>query len=163
MCDVDRLESAVVIRRADFRSEDAQRLVEALNRELRGLYPEQAAQHFRLDPEELEEGRGAFVIATFHGAPIGCGAVRRIGDGVGEIKRMYVAPEHRGRGVARLVLEALESEARALRIGRLLLETGRRQPAAIRVYEREGFTHIPPYGEYVRSPLSVCMEKFLAP
>ncbi len=100
-------------------------------------------------------------MATRNGTPIGCGAVRRIGDRTGELKRMYVVPSQRSRGVGRAVLDALEDEARSLDLSRLLLETGVRQQTAIAMYERAGFSRVPAYGEYVGSPLSVCMRKDL--
>ncbi|MFO1512621.1 MAG: GNAT family N-acetyltransferase [Verrucomicrobiota bacterium] len=79
----------------------------------------------------------------------------------GEIKRMYVVPEERGRGVGRAILNGLEAEARALRISRLVLETGVRQTAAQALYQRAGFARIAPFGEYVDSPLSLCLAKQL--
>jgi N-acetylglutamate synthase-like GNAT family acetyltransferase len=79
-----------------------------------------------------------------------------------EIKRMYVVPDLRGQGIARRLLTALEAESTALGIARLVLETGARQPEALALYERAGFARIPAFGEYVDSPLSVCMAKQLA-
>ncbi len=152
------------LRREDILSPLAQRLILALNAELEGRYPEDGANFFRLDADEVAEGRGGFFIAYLAGEAVGCGAVRRAEPGVAEIKRMYVAPAARGRGVGRLILVALEEEARRLGARRLLLETGPRQPEAIALYERAGFTHIPLYGEYVHTPhpdLSVCMAKDL--
>jgi putative acetyltransferase len=151
----------VAMSRGDVTSRAARALIEALNAELAQRYPEEGANHFRLDPDEVADGRGAFLIATRSGAPIGCGAVRRIADATGEIKRMYVSPAERGRGAGRAILSALEAEARALGLTRLLLETGSRQPEAIALYERAGFSVIAPFGEYVDSPLSVCMAKAL--
>ncbi len=92
---------------------------------------------------------------------MGCGAVRRIEARTGEIKRMYVSPDARGRGIGRAVLAALEAEARTLGIARLVLETGLRQGEALALYEGAGFSRIPPFGEYVNSPLSLCMAKDL--
>ena len=89
-------------------------------------------------------------------------AIRRLGDDEAEIKRMYVLPALRGRGIGGALLDALEAEARALGVRRLLLETGERQPEALALYRRAGFVVIEPYGEYVDSPLSVCMAKTLA-
>lgn len=153
----------LVVERADILSGEARRLIEALNAELSSRYPEAGATHFRLDPNEVTPGRGAFLVARRAGRPVGCGAVRRIEAGIGEVKRMYVSPEARSGGVGRAVLAALETEARALGLVRLVLETGRRQPEAIALYERAGFARIPAFGEYVHSPLSVCMAKDLAP
>jgi putative acetyltransferase len=151
----------LIVQRVDIRSPAAGHLVEALNAELSSRYPEAGATHFRLDPEEVADGRGAFVLASRSGKPVGCGAVRRIEERTGEIKRMYVRPGERGSGVGRALLATLETEARALGLSRLVLETGVRQPEAISLYERAGFSRIAPFGEYIGSALSVCMAKEL--
>jgi putative acetyltransferase len=151
----------VEIRRADILSPVVQPLISALNSELEGRYPEEGANHFRLDPEEVADGRGAFLVAYIGGQPVGCGAVRRIESTVAEIKRMYVAPEARGRGVGRQVLLQLEAEARRLGATRLVLETGPRQPEALALYGRAGFVEIPNFGNYVGCEFSVCMAKEL--
>ena len=151
--------TGVIVQRVDIVSPTAQTLIDALNAELTSRYPEEGARHFRVDPDEVAEGRGAFLIASRSGQPMGCGAVRRIDARTAEIKRMYVSPEARGGGVGRALLRALEAEARTLGISRLVLETGVRQPEAIALYQRAGFSRIAPFGEYVGSPLSVCMAK----
>jgi GNAT superfamily N-acetyltransferase len=151
----------IAVQHCDVTSPVARGLIEALNTELSDRYPEDGANHFRLDADEVAHGRGAFLIAMRWGTPVGCGAVRRIGGRAGEIKRMYVVPAERGRGVGRVILASLEAEARALGLDRLLLETGARQPEAIALYERAGFRTIPLFGEYMNSPLSVCMAKDL--
>jgi putative acetyltransferase len=149
------------VRRENLGSSAAGTLIAALNGELSGRYPEAGANHFRLDPDEVAEGRGAFLVAYARGEPVGCGAIRRLEDGAAEIKRMYVAPAQRGQGIARLLLAHLEATARALGARRVLLETGVRQPEAIALYTRAGFTRIPAFGEYLDSALSVCMAKDL--
>jgi GNAT superfamily N-acetyltransferase len=151
----------MTIQQADILSPTALALIQALNAELLGRYPEENANHFRLDAEEVAEGHGAFLIAFRDGTPVGCGALRRIEAWTGEIKRMYVSPAERGRGFGRALLDALEVEAHALGLRRLVLETGVRQPDAISVYERAGFTRIGPFGEYEDSALSVFMAKEL--
>jgi putative acetyltransferase len=150
-----------VIRQETLDSPTVQSLIRALNAELDERYPEEGANHFRLDPEELGPGRGAFLVAYAEGEAVGCGAVRLNGPGVAEIKRMYVRPEWRGRGVAGAVLSQLEQHARTLGVTRLVLETGERQPESLAVYRRAGFVEIPRFGEYLDSPLSVCMGKDL--
>lgn len=151
----------VSIVRADLSSPVARELIRALDAEMTAQYPEDGATFFRLDADEVAEGRGAFLVAYLGLRAVGCGAVRRIGDGVGEIKRMYVSPEARGGGIGRTILTALDLEARRLGLRRLLLETGKRQAAALALYRRAGYAPIPPFGEYVGSPLSVCMAKDL--
>lgn len=100
------------------------------------------------------------------GEGIVCGGLRPLDDAVlgpdvAEVKRMYAAPGARGTGAAAALLRALESEARALGIRRLVLETGTAQPDAIRFYEREGYSPIPLFGHYVASDLSLCFARDL--
>ena len=154
-------QTGVVIQRSDLLAPAARALIESLNRELADRYPEEGACHFRLDPDEVADGRGVFLIAMLGRKPVGCGAVRRIEEGTGELKRMYVCPAERGRSRGRALLLALEAEARALGLSRLVLETGERQEEALALYGRAGFSPIPPFGEYVGSPLSLCMAKEL--
>ena len=149
----------VDIRREELTSDTALALITALNAELRARYPEDGVNYFRLDPDDVRPGHGAFLVAWSEDLAIGCGAVRLIDPHTAEIKRMYVRPEMRGRGVARHVLEALEREAKTLGATRLLLETGTRQPEAIALYMKAGFTPTGPFGEYRPSPLNTFMEK----
>ena len=154
-------QARVIVQRADILSPTARILIEGLNAELSSRYPEEGACHFRLDAHEVADGQGAFLIAFRSGMPVGCGAIRRIETRTGELKRMYVVPDERGRGVGRAILNSLEAEAQTLRVSRLVLETGVRQFEAIALYQRAGFSRIAPFGEYVASPLSVCMAKEL--
>lgn len=149
------------IRREDVSSSIATAMIRALNTELAERYPEEGANHFRLDREEVAEGRGAFLVAYNGGEPVACGAIRRVDPDTAEIKRMYVAPQSRRRGIARRLLAMLEAEGRRLRVKQIVLETGARQPEALALYERAGFGRVSPFGEYVGSPLSVCMAKQL--
>ncbi|TQM37375.1 GNAT family N-acetyltransferase [Pseudonocardia cypriaca] len=95
------------------------------------------------------------------GRAIGCGALRALGDGAGEVKRMYVVPSRRRTGVARAVLAALEDEAARRGWILLKLETGTEQPDAMAFYERHGYRRIPNFGHYADSELSVCYEREL--
>ncbi len=95
--------------------------------------------------------------------PLGCGGLRQIDATHGEVKRMFVRPESRGTGVSTAILRALEADAAARGWDRVVLETGDRQPDAVRFYEREGYTRIPNFGHYVDSALSLCYAKRLAP
>jgi putative acetyltransferase len=155
---------AVAICRERLPSPLADRLIAGLNAELSAMYPEAGATHFRLDPEEVAPGRGAFVVAFAGDDPVGCGAMRRIESETGELKRMYVVPSARGTGIGRALVDALEREARQIGIRRLVLETGIRQIAALALYEHTGFSRIPLYGEYAKSAdTSICMGKDLEP
>jgi GNAT superfamily N-acetyltransferase len=95
------------------------------------------------------------------GRAIGCGALRELGDGAGEVKRMYVVPSRRRSGVAHAVLAALEEEAARRGWTLLKLETGTEQPDAMAFYERHGYRRIPNFGHYADSELSVCYEREL--
>lgn len=149
----------------------ARMLISALNAELAAGYPESGANHFRLNPSEVTPGSGEFLVARWFDRPVGCGAlrclrapgdVRELGPLVGELKRMYVAPDMRGRGIGRALLARLEDEARHLGLTRVVLETGTRQLEAIELYRSAGFAPIDAYGEYVTSrATSVCMAKDL--
>lgn len=141
----------------------ARELIAALDAELTSLYPDPRTRHFRLDADEVGDGRGGFLVAYVDGAPVGCGAVRLLADGDAEIKRMYTVPAARGRGVARGVLAALEVEALGLGARRVVLETGSYSPDAMGLYASAGYERIEPYGEYVLSPTSVCYAKRLLP
>ena len=152
---------SLAVRRESIESRDAYELIMALNAELAHRYPEPGANHFRLDADEVLPGRGAFVIARSERTPVGCGAIRRMDAATAEIKRMYVVPKHRGLGVGHAILQKLETVARELGVTRIVLETGERQPESVLLYQRFGFVRIPLFGEYVSSPLSVCMEKTL--
>lgn len=92
--------------------------------------------------------------------PVAHAVLRRLGDDV-EIKRMYVSPEARGRGATNALMAALEGEARTLGAPRIVLHTGDRQVAAIRTYERHGYTPIDIYEPYIGMPASLCFEKVL--
>ncbi|THG28594.1 GNAT family N-acetyltransferase [Naasia lichenicola] len=95
------------------------------------------------------------------GEPVACGGLRMLDDAAAEIKRMFVPVQWRGRGASVTMLSALEAEAVRRGLTHLRLETGERQAAAIRLYEREGYTRIPPFGYYVDSAISLCYEKAL--
>nr|WP_275585412.1 GNAT family N-acetyltransferase [Blastococcus saxobsidens] len=86
------------------------------------------------------------------GTPLGCGALRALGDGAAEVKRMYVVPPARGRGVSKAVLAALEDAARARGWGVLRLETGPLQPEAVGLYRGAGYGPIAAFGAYVGDP-----------
>jgi GNAT superfamily N-acetyltransferase len=154
-------EQQIEIRRADLTAVDVQALIAALDEELDERYPEEGANHFRLDAEEVAPGRGALLILRLDRMAVACGAVRLNDATTAEIKRMYTLPAMRGRGLAGRLLAALEDEARKLGARRLVLETGERQPESLAVYRRAGFVEIPLFGEYLDSPLSICMEKQL--
>ncbi|HYN68372.1 MAG TPA: GNAT family N-acetyltransferase [Ornithinibacter sp.] len=107
-----------------------------------------------MTPEEFVAPEGTVVVAYVDGGLAGCGAFRRHDASIAEIKRMYVRPEHRGRGVARAVLADLEARALAAGYTSILLETGAKQPEAMALYASSGYAEAEPFGHYRCSPLS---------
>jgi putative acetyltransferase len=151
----------VTVAAEPFDSADSQRLIASLDAHLAGRYS--ADQRFgpNLQPAHLAPGQGTFVIARADGRAVGCGALRRLDERTAEVKRMYVEPELRGRGIAKEILDHLEAAAREMGVGRLVLETGIYQAEAIGLYRRVGFNPVRCWGEYEGVLTSVCFEKII--
>lgn len=142
-------------------------LLSALDAYLASLYPTEA-NHI-LDVRALMEPSTTFLTARRAGRLVGCGAVRRMvgepatgGLPYGEIKRMYVSPEARGARIATQVLARLEAVLREDGMALALLETGRDQTEAVRLYERAGYARREPFGGYPDNGLSLFMGKALS-
>ena len=139
-------------------------LIEALDELQTRLYP---AESNHLDStEELSRSNVHFLGAADGETLLGCAALKRHaeaggGPDYGELKRMFVTPAARGRGVARALMDAIEAHAVESGMGVVRLETGIYQPEAIGLYERMGFVRRGPFGDYAEDPLSVFMEKRL--
>jgi GNAT superfamily N-acetyltransferase len=101
------------------------------------------------------------VVAYEHNIPLGCGAIKAFDANTMEIKRMYVIPESRGKGIASKILSDLEARALELAYKKCTLETGIRQPEAIGLYTKNGYRRIPNYGQYAGITGSLCFEKNL--
>lgn len=99
------------------------------------------------------------VLAYTNGGVVGCGAVRPLHLGVMEVKRMFVLPAWRRRGIAGLILEELENWSRELGAHTCVLETGRQQPEAIALYAAHGYDQIPNYGPFIGIDNSICFRK----
>lgn len=123
------------------------------------LYP--AESNHMLDLESLAAPEVRFLVARIEGRIVGCAALVHGGNGAGEIKRMFVDPAARGQGVGRGLLQEIETLAKAMRIQRLQLETGGKQPEALALYRRFGYVERGPFGSYKPDPMSLFMEKRL--
>lgn len=99
------------------------------------------------------------IIAVSNGDAIGCGAIKEFSPDTAEIKRMYVVPNARNRGVASQILRELEQWAKELSFKKCVLETGKRQPEAISLYMRNGYERIANYGQYAGVENSLCFAK----
>ena len=120
-------------------------LVAAMIAEIGDMYQASPGALPGAHPEELSPPHGGFVVLMEQGRPVAGGGVRRLDDEACEIKRMYVVPDARGRGVGRDLLAALESLARDLGYAVARLDTGAKQPGARRMYERAGYAAVPDY------------------
>lgn len=140
---------------------EAVALVEELEAHLAPQYPTESRHGFSVE-KLLREGV-RFFVARVDGVPAACGGVLFVDDEYAEVKRMYVRPAFRGRGLGRAVLEHLVAEAVANGLTVIRLETGVHQVDAIAMYEKAGFRRIPPFGPYWDDPLSRCYERIQAP
>lgn len=111
-----------------------------------------------VDPAEFAPPHGLFLVAYVDGSPAACGGWRAHETDV-ELKRMYVTPAFRGRGLARAVLKALEETAAKAGYRRVILETGSKQPEAIALYESSGYERVPSFGYYKDAPGAVHLGK----
>lgn len=136
---------SIVIEHAAVPTDDVRMLIGELDAELSGHYA--AEQRHGLSLDRVFQPGVMFFVARLDGEAVGCGGIA-FEDGYAELKRMYVRPQARGRGVARTIVARLEDEARAHDIPRITLETGDAQQAAIRLYERCGFTRCAAFGVY---------------
>jgi putative acetyltransferase len=101
------------------------------------------------------------VVAYENEKPVGCGAIKEFEPGSMEVKRMYVSPAVRNKGIASKILNELERWSVELSCRKCILETGKRQPEAIGLYKKNGYVAIPNYGQYANVENSVCFEKIL--
>ena len=145
----------------------ARMLIGELDAYLDPLYPKESQHGYSI--EKLVAQRVEFFVLYEDEAPAACGGVQFFGDSIqpgdesyGEIKRMYVRPEFRGRGYAKQMLKHLEELATTRGFSKVRLETGISQPEAIGLYERNGYYKIPPFGDYWDDPLSFFYEKTLS-
>ena len=140
--------------------DDVRTLIAALNEYLLTLTPPEFCSH--LTVEQMAGADTTVFVARNEGRAVACGALRRHGAGVGEVKRMYTLPLRQGQGIGGRILAMIEQLARAEGLTRLVLETGHRHDAAWRVYERSGFVRCGPVLDYPPSEYSVFYEKPIA-
>jgi GNAT superfamily N-acetyltransferase len=132
---------------------DGERLLREMTDEIEELYADRDGSIHRvsISVEEMRAPDGAYLVLEARGTPFACGGLKRLDDETCEIKRMYIEPAWRGRGLSRVLLEALESRARELGYSHARLDTGDRQPAARHLYETAGYR---PIADYNGNPLA---------
>jgi putative acetyltransferase len=155
----------LIIARALTPTDDVRSLIAELEGSLAAEYPPE--QRHGLALEAIFQPHVQFFVASLDGVAVGCAGVALFAD-LAEVKRMYVRPGARGRGVADALLARIETATRDAGLERLCLETGDRQIAAMRVYGRAGFTRCGPFGAYAAmssasTSTSIFFEKHLAP
>ena len=146
----------------DPHSDASLRLLDASDTYLGSLYPPES-NHLS-SPRDLAQAHVRFVGFQEGSDIVGCCAIKILNDDeglYGEIKRLFVLPEHRGRGISKILMEALEQHLIDQGIYRIRLEAGIYQPEALGLYRRLGYVERGPYGDYAPDPLSVFMEKQL--
>ena len=139
--------------------DDVRTLIAELNTVLLELSPPEACYH--LTVEEMAEPTVTVWIARDGDAVVGCGALKRHSDAVGEVKRMFTRPEWQGQGVGRRILGEIEAAAGREGLETLVLETGDQHPAAWALYEKAGFARCGPVLDYPDSPYSIFYQKQL--
>jgi GNAT superfamily N-acetyltransferase len=153
----------VQVRSAGWDDEPAVALRAAMSAEMGALYADRIAARAEPPPGTGVEAAAIAWTGVAYAAgrvPVGHAALRRL-DADLELKRMYVAPSHRGAGVGGALLAAAERAAARLGAPRIVLQTGDRQPGAVRLYEKCGYTRIPIFGPYRAMLYSRCFEKLL--
>ncbi|WP_347157937.1 GNAT family N-acetyltransferase [Pontibacter chitinilyticus] len=142
--------------RTDSGNHDFVELVHLLDADLRERDGEEHAFYAQFN--KIDKIRNV-VVAYQDQLAVGCGAFKAYAEGIAEVKRMYVRPTHRGQGIAGIVLQELEVWAAELGFHTVLLETGKKQYEAIRLYTKSGYRLIPNYGQYKEVENSICMQK----
>jgi len=148
------------IARESPRRDDVVALIRQSDALMRSLYP--AESNHLVDIESLAQPQAHLLVVRGEGRALGCGAFVLGGDGQAEMKRVFVDPAARGRGIAGIIMEALEREAAKHGVTLMQLETGIKQLEAIALYRKCGYVERGPFGAYRPDPLSLFMEKELA-
>jgi ribosomal protein S18 acetylase RimI-like enzyme len=151
----------VALRAVPYDDDVAQYLIERVQREYVARYG--GRDGAVVDPAEFLPPLGLFLVAEVDGVPAACGAWRAHAEGVAEIKRVYVEPAFRRRGLAKLVVMALERSAAAAGQRSVVLNTGLRQPEALELYTGLGYVTVPGYGIYADGPEARFLGKDLVP
>lgn len=151
---------AVVVAVEDPRQPEVERMLRDGEAYALSLYP--ADSCYLMSVDELAGDAVTVIVARVGGRAVGMAALVDRGDGSGELKRLFVDEQGRGRGVATAIMDAMEQAAGERGVRILQLETGPKQLAAIALYERRGYVVIDAFGPYVGDEFSVCMEKALS-
>ena len=148
----------IIPKRTTSTDKNFQNLVKELDTELKILDGE---DHSFYDQFNKIDSLKYVVVAYEQDNPVGCGAIKEFAQDTMEVKRMYVPLNKRGLGIATIILTELENRAREVNFKKCILETGKKQPAAIRLYQKNDYTIIPNFSPYEADDNSVCFAKEL--
>ena len=148
----------IQIKRSDSENNDFRSLVKQLDAVLKLL---DGDEHTFYDQFNKIDKIKFALVAYENNEPSGCGAIKEYSSDTMEVKRMFVKPDKRGKGIASVILKGLENWCLELKFNKCILETGRKQPEAIRLYEKNGYKLIPNYGQYENKENSLCFEKII--
>ena len=152
------LDDTITLRRTNSSNPDFRLLIALLDKELASQYGDLHAVYDRYN-QIIDIN--TVIIAYRDNMPVGCGCFKRIDEQAAEIKRMFVKPAERGRGIASAILSWLELWAWEDGFSYTILETGNKQHEAIALYQKLGYNVIPNYGQYSGMESSICMQKQL--
>ncbi|MDR3627123.1 MAG: GNAT family N-acetyltransferase [Ignavibacteriaceae bacterium] len=146
----------IIYKHVNPKSMEALELTNKLFFELDAIYPKSILENF-VEENSLMK---IFIIAFSESSKaIAAGALKHYSQGTVEVKRMFVLKEYRGQGISARILSELEKTAREMNYKRIILETGTKQPEALGLYRKFGYTEIECYGRHSDDPTSVCFEK----
>jgi putative acetyltransferase len=153
------LAMTITVSPEDPRSPEVQELLNAFVEEVRHRYESAPADVGFFDPALVSVPKSAFLVARVEGRAVGCGALVPMEDDIVEIKRMFVHPHERGHGIAKKILDRLQSLAQEFDYDRIRLETGTKQPESIALYGKSGFYRVPNFPPFENDNTAVCFEK----
>jgi GNAT superfamily N-acetyltransferase len=149
----------ITLERTNSGNKNFVRLVESLDEDLRRRDKNEHSYYAQFNKIDKLK----YVVVAFENEqPVGCGAIKEYNRDTMEIKRMFVSPEFRGKGIATKILFELENWAKELNFSHCILETGKKQPEAIGLYKKNGYNIIPNYDQYKGMENSICFEKIVS-
>lgn len=146
----------ITVLHTDPRDPEAIRLIDASEAALNEIYPPE--DNFAFSVDDLVKDGVWFTVAHLDGKAVGCGGLASYSD-YGELKRIFVDPSARGRGVAHTILDTLETKAKSLGLPRVRLETGAELEASLALYHSRGYRPCPAFGAYPEDGASLFLEK----
>jgi len=152
------LPTMITIKRTNSNDTDFQYLVRELDIELKVIDGDEHSFYNQFNKTDTIK---YVLVAGLNDVPVGCGAIKEYSGESMEVKRMFVKLNQRGKGIASEILKELEIWSRELGYSRCILETGKRQPDAVRLYEKNNYKRIQNYDPYKNVENSVCFEKVL--